>query len=117
VHPGILPTVFTDDIEPVRTFVIDACLVCHLHELALLLTGEYGLAPTRLWDILRRKTERCFDAYAPRLSTGFLQAERAAFLEQPWPTRSVLRMHLLKYTDYRLQHALPNPLLAANREV
>ncbi|WP_194723982.1 IucA/IucC family protein [Noviherbaspirillum malthae] len=117
VHPGILPTVFTDDIEPVRTFVIDACLVCHLHELALLLSGEYGLAPTRLWEVLRRETERCFDAYAPRLSTGFLQAERAAFLEQPWPTRSVLRMHLLKYTDYRLQHALPNPLLAANREV
>lgn len=116
VHPGILPTVFTDDIEPVRTFVIDACFVCHLHELALLLTSEYGLAPTRLWEILRGETERVFDAYAPRLPAGLLQAERAAFLEQPWPTRSVLRMHLLKYANYRLQHALPNPLLPVHKE-
>lgn len=112
VHPGILPTVFTEDIEPVRTFVIDACFVCHLHELALLLTAEYGLAPARLWDILRRETERSFEAYAPRLSAEFLQAEKAAFLEQPWQTRSVLRMHLLKYADYRLQHGLPNPLVS-----
>ncbi len=26
IWPGILPTVFEDDIEPVRTFVVDACL-------------------------------------------------------------------------------------------
>ncbi|MFP3561891.1 ferric iron reductase, partial [Paraburkholderia sp. SIMBA_049] len=48
VHPGILPTVFSEDIEPVRAFVLDACFVCHLHEIALLLTEEYGLAQSRL---------------------------------------------------------------------
>ncbi|MFG6455780.1 IucA/IucC family protein [Roseateles sp. BYS96W] len=115
VHKGILPTVFTTDIEPVRTFVIDACFVCHLHELALLLTDEYGLAPSRLWDILREETVAAFDAVAPRItSQAFWQAERDAFLVQPWPTRSVLRMHLQRYADYRLQHLLPNPMGTAS---
>jgi siderophore synthetase component len=111
VYPGILPTVFDDDIAPVRSFVIDACFVCHLHEMAMLLTEEYQLAPTRLWAVLREETERAFDAQAPRLrSRSLWQAERSAFLDQPWPTRSVLRMHLQRYADYRLQHYLPNPL-------
>ena len=111
VHKGILPTVFSGDIEPVRTFVIDACFVCHLHELALLLTAEYELDGTRLWDVVREETQAAFDAVAPRVTShAFWLAERDAFLEQPWATRSVLRMHLQKYSDYRLQHHLPNPL-------
>lgn len=114
VHPGILPTVFSDDIEPVRSFVLDACFVCHLHEVALLLTSEYELASSRLWGILYEETERAFDAVAPRVTEALWQAERAAFLQNPWPTRSVLRMHLLKYSNYRLQHYLPNPLAAAH---
>ncbi|WP_326858216.1 IucA/IucC family protein [Noviherbaspirillum sp.] len=110
VHPGILPTVFTDDIEPVRSFVLNACFVCHLHELALLLTDDYAMPSRRLWDILREETVRTFDWLAPRVSGALWEAERHAFLQQPWPARSVLRMHLLRYADYRLQHALPNPL-------
>jgi siderophore synthetase component len=110
VHPGILPTVFSDDIEPVRTFVVDACFVCHLHEVALLLTRQYSLAPTRLWEILREEAEAAFDAIQERVEPELWLRERTAFLEQPWSTRSVLRMHLLKYADYRLQHELPNPL-------
>lgn len=116
VHPGILPTVFDGDIEPVRSFVLDACFVCHLHEMALLLTHEYDLASNRLWRVLRDETGRTFDAFAPRISRELWQTERAAFLEQPWSTRSVLRMHLLKYSDYRLQHHLPNPLQQACHE-
>lgn len=116
VHPGILPTVFEGDIEPVRAFVLDACFVCHLHEMALLLTREYGLAPARLWEILREETGRSFDAFAARVDSDLWKTERTAFLEHPWPTRSVLRMHLLKYSDYRLQHHLPNPLRQASRE-
>ena len=113
VHPGILPTVFRDDITPVRSFVIDACFVCHLHELALLLSTEYALPDHQLWQVLREETLAAFDAVASRIDDKALwSAERAAFVEQPWPTRSVLRMHLAKYADYRLQHALPNPLAA-----
>lgn len=110
VHPGILPTVFTDDIESVRVFVLDACFVCHLHELALALSLEYALSDQRLWRVLRDETAAAFDAIADRVAPALWQAERAAFLEQPWPTRSVLRMHLQQYADYRLQHHLPNPL-------
>ncbi len=111
VYKKILPTVFTEAIDPVRFFVLDACYFCHLHELALLLTQQYQLEPTVLWRIMREETERAFDALAPRLaSPRLLETERAAFLEQPWSTRSVLRMHLQKYTDYRIQHELPNPL-------
>lgn len=44
------------------------------------------------------------------------QAERAAFMEMPWPTRSVQRMHLGQYAGYRLQHDLPNPLAQAAAE-
>ena len=116
VHPGILPTVFDGDIEPVRAFVLDACFVCHLHEVALLLTHEYGLPKRRLWEILREETARAFDAFAPRVDGDLWREERDAFLEQPWPTRSVLRMHLLEYSDYRIQHQLPNPLRSVRFE-
>ncbi len=116
IYPGILPTVFETDIEPVRTFILSACFVCHLHEMALLLTQTYGLASTRLWEILREETACAFDAFAPRVSSALWQTEREAFLECAWPTRSFLRMHLLEYSDYRLQHDLPNPLRLTHHE-
>lgn len=115
-HPGILPTVFNDTIEPVRAFVLDACFVCHLHELALLLTQTYGLPQGCLWNVLREETAHAFDAVAARVEPTLWQTERAAFLDRPWPTRSVLRMHLLRYSNYRLQHELSNPLRAAHDE-
>ncbi|TIR43213.1 MAG: IucA/IucC family siderophore biosynthesis protein, partial [Mesorhizobium sp.] len=111
---GILPTTFDEDISLVRSFVIDACFVCHLHEIALCLTEQYGLAGNSLWRILREETEEAFDALRPRVSSDeFWLRERAAFLEDPWPTRSVLRMHLERYRDYRVEHQLPNPLVEA----
>ncbi|MCP3445806.1 IucA/IucC family siderophore biosynthesis protein [Bradyrhizobium sp. CCGUVB14] len=111
---GILPTTFDDDISLVRSFVIDACFVCHLHEVALCLQEHYALTGTGLWRILREETEAVFDGLRPRmLSDKFWLEESAAFLEKPWPTRSVLRMHLERYRDYRLEHELPNPMAAA----
>ncbi len=108
-RPGILPTTFNDDISLVRSFVIDACFVCHLHEVALCLDEHFGLSEA--WAILRQKTEEAFDRVRPRmLSEEFWLEERDAFLDRPWPTRSVLRMHLERYRDYRLEHQLPNPL-------
>ncbi|MER8437314.1 IucA/IucC family siderophore biosynthesis protein [Mesorhizobium sp. M1312] len=110
---GILPTTFDEDISLVRSFVIDACFVCHLHEIALCLSEQYGLAGNSPWRILREETEEAFDALRPRVSSDeFWLRERAAFLENPWPTRSVLRMHLERYRDYRVEHQLPNPLTA-----
>lgn len=109
-YPGILPTVFRDDIEPVRALVLNACFVCHLHELALALTAAYALPATRLWEILGAETQAAFAAVADRVEPALWSAERDAFLRAPWTARSLLRMHLLRYSDYRLQHALPNPL-------
>lgn len=111
---GILPTTFDDDISLVRSFVIDACFFCHLHEVALCLREYYALPGTNLWRILREETEAVFDALRPRMfSDAFWLEERKAFLEKPWPTRSVLRMHLERYRDYRLEHELPNPMAEA----
>ncbi|TIU90101.1 MAG: IucA/IucC family siderophore biosynthesis protein, partial [Mesorhizobium sp.] len=74
----------------------------------------YGLAGNSPWRIMREETEEAFDALRPRVSSDeFWLRERAAFLEDPWPTRSVLRMHLERYRDYRVEHQLPNPLTEA----
>jgi len=111
---GILPTTFDDDISLVRSFVIDACFVCHLHEVALCLDEQYTMSGTSLWRILREEVEAVFDALRPRmLSDAFWLEERKAFLEKPWPSRSVLRMHLERYRDYRVEHELPNPMAGA----
>jgi D-ornithine---citrate ligase len=110
VHSGILPTVFSDDIEPVRMFVLDAAFVSHLHEVALVLSDEYGFQTRRLWEILRQESEAAFQAVADRVETQLWERERRAFMEEPWPTRSLLRMHIRKYVDYRVQHTLGNPL-------
>ncbi|APO70367.1 IucA/IucC family siderophore biosynthesis protein (plasmid) [Rhizobium gallicum] len=111
---GILQTTFDEDISIVRSFVIDACFVCHLHEIALCLTDQYDVAKGSLWRILREETEKAFEVLRPRmLSDAFWSEERRAFLERPWPTRSVLRMHLERYRDYLVEHQLPNPLQGA----
>jgi siderophore synthetase component len=110
VQPGILPTVFVEDIEPVRMFVLDAAFLTHLHEMALWLTKEYALDNTRMWEVLREETESAFAAVRDRVSPALWEVERKAFVQDPWPTRSLLRMHLMQYSNYRLQHTLTNPL-------
>lgn len=107
----ILPTVFDDSIEPIRSFILDAVFVCHLHEMALLLSTEYGIEDNRLWHIIGEETDTAFNTVVPRVhSQTFWKEERERFLRHPWPTRSLLRMHLQQYADYRIQHHLPNPL-------
>ncbi|MDP8763037.1 IucA/IucC family protein [Serratia marcescens] len=60
IWPGILPTVFEDDIEPVRTFVVDACLVSHLHEIALCLTHFYCIPDILSLSAIYANVERVF---------------------------------------------------------
>jgi siderophore synthetase component len=110
VQPGILPTVFCGDIEPVRMFVLDAAFLTHLHEMALWLTKEYAFNNTRLWQILREETDLAFEAVRDRVAADVWETEHKAFVEEPWPTRSLLRMHMMQYSNYRLQHTLTNPL-------
>ncbi|HIE4797487.1 TPA: IucA/IucC family protein [Serratia marcescens] len=110
IWPGILPTVFEDDIEPVRTFVVDACLVSHLHEIALCLTHFYCIQDNRMWKVIGEELDRVFKELHPRLDASFWHQEREHFMNHPWYTRSLMSMHLQQYTDYRLQHGLNNPL-------
>ncbi|APS33400.1 Aerobactin synthase IucC [Serratia marcescens] len=110
IWPGILPTVFEDDIEPVRTFVVDACLVSHLHEIALCLTHFYCIQDNRMWKVIGEELDRVFKELHPRLDDSFWHQEREHFMNHPWYTRSLMSMHLQQYTDYRLQHGLNNPL-------
>ncbi|WP_460110895.1 IucA/IucC family protein [Pseudomonas sp. S3_H04] len=110
VQPGILPTVFSGDIEPVRMFVLDAAFLTHLHEIALWLTKEYAFNNTRLWQVLREETDLAFEAVRDRVAADVWETEHKAFVEEAWPTRSLLRMHLMQYSNYRLQHTLTNPL-------
>jgi siderophore synthetase component len=110
VQPGILQTVFSGDIEPVRMFVLDAAFLTHLHEMALWLTKEYAFNNTRLWQILREETDLAFEVVRDRVAADVWETEHKAFVEEPWPTRSLLRMHLMQYSNYRLQHTLTNPL-------
>ena len=113
-YKGILPTVFDGDIEPVRSFVIDACFVCHLHEMALTLSHHYELDDDVLWHVMGEETAHAFDHAKSRISSAvFWQEEREIFLTHDWSTRSVMRMHLQKYADYRVQHQLPNPMAGA----
>lgn len=110
----VLCTTVYDDISLVRSFLIDACFICHLHEIALCLNEQFTLTGTSLWRIIREETEAAFDALRPRmLSDAFWLEERKAFLQNPWPTRSMLRMHLERYRDRRIEHELPNPLAEA----
>lgn len=110
VWPGILPTVFEDDIEPVRMFVVDACFVSHLHEVSICLTGLYDTGDHPFWKIIAEQLDQVFSELRPRLDNEFWLQEREHFMNQPWLTRSLMRMHLQQYSDYRVQHGLNNPL-------
>lgn len=107
--PGILPTVFEEDIEPVRTFLIDACLVSHLHELAVHLTRYYRLTNHQLWRELKTIVHDIFKQLQPRIDANLWQHEYQIFMNAPWQTRSLLSMHIQQYTNYRIQHGLTNP--------
>lgn len=110
----IFPSTFNSDISAVRSFVIYSCFILHLHEIARCLNEQYKLTGRSLWRILREEVEAAFDALRPRmLSDAFWLEERKAFLENPWPASSVLRMHLERYRDYWVKHELPNPLAEA----
>lgn len=110
VRDGILPTTFNDDISLVRSFLIDACLICHLNELAMLLTNQYDLKDSAAWRIMAEEVDNAFNLIKNKVSSDVWHREYNAFLKEPWKTRSVLRMHLEGYKDYRVEHEILNPL-------
>ncbi len=113
VNPKILPTVFTD-IHLVRMFIINACFVNNLYEMALCIANQYKLHTKDLLSILKEETAKAFVDIKDRADPELWEQESEAFLKNPWPIRSTLRIHLLEHKNYRILHSIANPLNAAS---
>ncbi len=105
-------TVFESD-EPVRDKLLHAVMLCHLAELALLLSRTYNHPEEHFWNILRRETGNVFDRLRARTEPQRWDAERRALLETDWPAKSFLRMRLTD-TSYDVHGHMPNPLKMAS---
>lgn len=104
-------TVF-ESVEPVRDKLLHAVMLCHLAELALLLSRTYNHPEASFWTILRREIEKVFDRLRARTEPQRWDAERRALLETDWPAKSFLRMRLTDTSDDVHGH-MPNPLKIA----
>lgn len=104
-------TVF-ESAEPVRDKLLHAVMLCHLAELALLLSRTYNHPEASFWNILRRETENVFDRLRARTEPQRWDAERRALLETDWPAKSFLRMRLTDTSD-DVHGNMPNPLKIA----
>lgn len=105
-------TVFEPD-EPVRDKLLHAVMLCHLAELALLLSRTYHHPETGFWNILRRETGNAFDRLRARTEPQRWEVERRALLDTDWPAKSFLRMRLTDTPDDVHGH-MPNPLKLAS---
>ena len=104
-------SVFESD-EPVRDKLLHAVMLCHLAELALLLSRTYNHSEDHFWSVLRRETEHAFERLRARAEPQRWSAERRALLENDWPAKSFLRMRLSDTSDDVHGH-MPNPLQRA----
>ncbi len=104
-------TVF-ECVEPVRDKLLHAVMLCHLAELALLLSRTYNHPETDFWRILRRETESVFDRLQSRTELQRWDVERRAILENDWPAKSFMRMRLSNTSD-DVHGQMPNPLKMA----
>ena len=108
-RPGF--TVF-ESAEPVRDKLLHAVMLCHLAELALLLSRAYDHPEASFWNILRRQVEGVFDSLQARTEPQRWEAERRALLQSDWPAKSFLRMRLTDSSD-DVHGYMPNPLKIA----
>lgn len=103
-------TVYEHD-EPVRDKLLHAVMLCHLAELALLLSHTYNHQEDHFWKVLRREVGNVFDRLRARTDAQRWNAERRALLEDDWPAKSFLRMRLTDTSD-DVHGSMPNPLKA-----
>jgi len=83
VNPKILPTVF-NDIKLVRMFIINACYMNNLYEMALCISNQYKLEPKVLLPILKEETAKAFLDVKDRVDPLLWEQESEAFLNEPW---------------------------------
>lgn len=101
-------TLFEADQQP-RDKLLHAFMLCHLGEMALLLSRAYHHPEAHFWAILRAETERVFEHLRPRTDAQRWQIERRALLEGDWPAKSFLRMRLADSAEDAVGR-MPNPL-------
>jgi D-ornithine---citrate ligase len=101
-------TVF-ESVEPVRDKLLHAVMLCHVAEIALLLSHIYQHPAEKFWAIFRRKVEKVFDQLQARTEPQRWKTERHALLESDWPAKSFFRMRLSNTSD-DVHGQMPNPL-------
>lgn len=101
-------TVF-DSNDPVRDKLIHAVLLCHLSELALLLSRTYHHPESSFWNTLRHQIDLRFECLRARTDPSRWTRERHHIFEAAWPAKSFLRMRLLNTSD-DMHGTMPNPL-------
>jgi siderophore synthetase component len=101
-------TIFESE-QPVRDKLLHAVMLCHLAELALLLSRAYSYPEACFWKLLRREAENVFDRLRGRTDARRWEIERHALLDADWPAKSFLRMRLSN-TSEDVHGRMPNPL-------
>jgi siderophore synthetase component len=103
-----------DNNDPVRDKLVHAVLLCHLSELAILLSRSYCHPESAFWNMFRHQLDFMFDRLRPRTESQRWHAERHHLLEAAWPAKAFVRMRLCDTSD-DLHGSMPNPLRSGAR--
>ncbi|BEV14192.1 siderophore synthetase [Herbaspirillum sp. DW155] len=104
-------TLFEGD-DSVRDKFLHAFMLCHIIELALLLSRTYQRPEAAFMAVLRERLQARFAALKPACQTQRWQTEYRALLQDDWPAKSFVRMRLSD-TSEDVVLRMPNPLLSA----
>ncbi|MCP3653872.1 IucA/IucC family protein [Herbaspirillum sp.] len=103
-------TLFEDN-DSVRDKFLHAFMLCHIIELALLLSRTYQQPEAAFMAVLRERLEASFAELKPDTEPQRWQTEYRALLQDDWPAKSFVRMRLSD-TSEDVVLRMPNPLLS-----
>ena len=98
-----------DNAEFVREKFMHNVLMCHLGEMALLVTRHWQLPAQPCWHLLAEALQQAFAAWQPHTNPARWQAEHHAMLHAPWPAKAFVRMRIDNNSE-DIVGTLPNPL-------
>lgn len=114
LHPK--SAVLWKDREPGRNTLLHSVFQLHLGEVVLSLSEHFSCDPDAFWALLSKRLEREFDALESEFqsstrefSDSDLAAERKAFLESPWPCKTLLKMRLQRHATDDSYVPIANP--------
>lgn len=97
------------EVEQVRDKFLHAIMLCHVGEVAVVLSRCYGIKEVVFWRALRQLVEETFVRCQSKLSVAHWQREYEAILKQPWPAKALFSMRISDSQDDML-HQMSNPL-------